>query len=204
MRRAMEKVSAIAARMLQFKLTHIELEDAIEGKEMEHVRYDGDCVGVNPDDADRAKICKEALSKFSKMSRAQATYRKDGTGLQATGKITWTSSAAAPVFKTTSLGVHVMCQAAEAPVENSMPWQSPAIIAAPRAPLFSATEHVRLFHALLDDRMTNARRLLSRPRNRDDLDREPVCPWDTYISPLFNDHNFKPSANTVLCDGITF
>jgi hypothetical protein len=51
--------------------------------------------------------------------------------------------------------------------------------------------------------MTNARRLLSRPRDKDDLDREFVCPWDAYIAPLFNDDGFIPHANDTLCHGIT-
>jgi hypothetical protein len=51
--------------------------------------------------------------------------------------------------------------------------------------------------------MTNARRLLSRPRDKDDLDREFFCPWNTYIASLFNENDFSPHANDSLCHGIT-
>jgi hypothetical protein len=74
---------------------------------------------------------------------------------------------------------------------------------ASRAPAFTASEHARILHVLIDARMTSARRLLSRPRERDELDREPINPWDDHICPLFNDRSFAPACNELLCDGIT-
>jgi hypothetical protein len=51
--------------------------------------------------------------------------------------------------------------------------------------------------------MTSARQLLSRPRDRDELDREPVSPWDVYVAPLFNDSRHAPVACEASRDGIT-
>jgi hypothetical protein len=45
-----------------------------------------------------------------------------------------------------------------------------------RAPPFSASAHARLMQALIDPRMTTARIMLTRPRDRDELDREPISP----------------------------
>jgi hypothetical protein len=72
-----------------------------------------------------------------------------------------------------------------------------------RAPAFTASEHARILHALIDASMTSARRLLSRPRDRDELDNEPVNPWDDHICPVFNDRSFAPACNELLCDDIT-
>jgi hypothetical protein len=58
-------------------------------------------------------------------------------------------------------------------------------------------------NVLLDALTTSARRLLSRPRDREELHREPVNPWDDHIAPLFNDSNFAPVTCDTVCDGIT-
>jgi hypothetical protein len=89
-------------------------------------------------------------------------------------------------------GVYVSQHATDTPTETA------EAATGSRFPVFSASDHVRLLHVLIDARMTNARRSLSRPRDRDELDREPQCPWDTHNAPLFNNKYFAPQANTVL------
>jgi hypothetical protein len=60
-------------------------------------------------------------------------------------------------------------------------------------PSFSVSEHARILHVIIDARMKSARRLLSRPRDRDEFDREPSNPCNVHISPLFNDSSFSIS-----------
>jgi hypothetical protein len=70
-------------------------------------------------------------------------------------------------------------------------------------PSFSASEHSRLLHVIIDARMKSARRLLLRPRDRDELDREPSDLGNVHISPLFNDLSFSILFFDNLSDGIT-
>lgn len=72
-----------------------------------------------------------------------------------------------------------------------------------RAPPFLANEYVRLFHVLLDGSMNSARRLLTGPRDRDDLDREHIYPWEDMICDLFCDPEFKPEPCKDFFNGIT-
>jgi hypothetical protein len=51
--------------------------------------------------------------------------------------------------------------------------------------------------------MTNSRRILSRPRGKDDLDLEFLSPGTHIFAPLFNDDGFVPHENDTLCHGIT-
>jgi hypothetical protein len=68
---------------------------------------------------------------------------------------------------------------------------------------FGVGELARLFHTMADARMVAGRRLLCEPRDREDPDGAPVCPWEYLIAPLFNDTTFTPAPATYLCNGIT-
>jgi hypothetical protein len=200
------KVSAIAARCLQFDIRYEELLDATAAKE-DAASLDAALAGQDREniladirDADeseraRANRCNGALQKLRQIRKASATMKKIGPGSSA--QVVWATSAAAPRFQSTPLGVYVAQHATDAPTATA------AAATGSRLPAFSASEHARLLHVLIDARMTTARRSLSRPRDRDELDREPQCPWDAHIAPLFNDEHFAPHTNTVLCDGIT-
>jgi hypothetical protein len=72
-----------------------------------------------------------------------------------------------------------------------------------RRPTFGVSELGRLLHTMADARMGVARRLLCEPRDREDLDGPPVCPWDDHISQLFNDTKFTPAPTINTCNGIT-
>jgi hypothetical protein len=72
-----------------------------------------------------------------------------------------------------------------------------------REPPFTASEYARLMHCLADPRMMHARALIATPRDRDELDREPICPWTQHIAPLFNSERFTPPKVTTYVDGIT-
>jgi hypothetical protein len=50
-------------------------------------------------------------------------------------------------------------------------------LGAVRERAFTASDHAWLMHVLCDARMTRARQLVMRPRDKDDLDRATVCPW---------------------------
>jgi hypothetical protein len=67
-------------------------------------------------------------------------------------------------------------------------------------PIFES-EFCRLFHALIDGRMTTAQIMLTESRDREELDREPLDPWKL-IAELFNSESFKPDALNELCDVI--
>jgi hypothetical protein len=41
-----------------------------------------------------------------------------------------------------------------------------------------------------------------RPRDKDNLDRAPVCPWKDHVALLYNDINFQPDATEKFVDGI--
>jgi hypothetical protein len=58
-----------------------------------------------------------------------------------------------------------------------------------------------MFHALIDGRMATARRLLTERRDRDELDRELLDPWEL-IDELFNSDDFIPDAMDELLDGM--
>jgi hypothetical protein len=65
--------------------------------------------------------------------------------------------------------------------------------ASARSPPVTASDFCRLFHALIDGRMATARRPLTEPRDRDELDREPLDPWEL-IAEVVNSEDFKPDA----------
>jgi hypothetical protein len=65
-----------------------------------------------------------------------------------------------------------------------------------RGPTFMASCLARLLHVMADSRTLSGRNLLAIPRDRYQLDREPVCPWADHFSPLFNDPTFRPAKAT--------
>jgi hypothetical protein len=50
--------------------------------------------------------------------------------------------------------------------------------------------------------MGMVRHILCEPREREDLDGPPVCPWDDHISQLFNDKTFTPAPISHVCNSI--
>jgi hypothetical protein len=51
--------------------------------------------------------------------------------------------------------------------------------------VFTACDYKLLMHVLCDARMTSARQLIMRPKDKDDLDRAPVCIWSDHVAPLY-------------------
>jgi hypothetical protein len=64
-------------------------------------------------------------------------------------------------------------------------------------------EEARLIYVLIDAKMASARRMLSRSKDHDKLDRQPAYPCDAHLVLLFNDESFKPQTNLLLSNGIT-
>jgi hypothetical protein len=71
-----------------------------------------------------------------------------------------------------------------------------------RGPTFTASRLARLLHVTADGRTLAGRNLLSIPRDRDQLDCEPVCPWADHFSPLYNDPTFRPAKATLYVNGV--
>jgi hypothetical protein len=74
--------------------------------------------------------------------------------------------------------------------------------AAGRGPTFTASCLAHLLHVMADGRTLAVRNLLAIPRDRDQPNREPVCPWVDHFSPLFNDCTFRPAKATQCVNGI--
>jgi hypothetical protein len=49
----------------------------------------------------------------------------------------------------------------------------------------------------------HARALIATPRDKDELDHEPICTWTQHIAPLFNNEMFTQPKVTTYVDGIT-
>jgi hypothetical protein len=73
--------------------------------------------------------------------------------------------------------------------------------ASARSPPFTASDFCWLFHAFINGRMATARPLLAEPRDRDELDTEPLDPWEL-IAELFNSEDFKPDAIDEFYNGV--
>jgi hypothetical protein len=71
-----------------------------------------------------------------------------------------------------------------------------------RGPTFTASCLARLLHVMADGRTLAGRNLFAIPRDRDMLDREPVCPWADHFSPLFNGPTFRPAKATQCVNGV--
>jgi hypothetical protein len=160
---------------------------------------------LDMDDVGRAHYAgqKLVIARMSKLARVSASVKKDP--VNGGSAVAWGRSAAAPRLTTLEDGSVVVHEGGVADSANSAAPNDgiDSAAGATRAPAFTASEHARILHVLIDDRMTSARRLLSRPRDRDELDRELINTWDDHICPLFNDRSFAPACNELLCDGIT-
>jgi hypothetical protein len=55
---------------------------------------------------------------------------------------------------------------------------------------------------MADGRTLAGRNLLAIPRDRDQVDLEPVCPWADHFSKLFNDRTIRPAKATKYVNGI--
>jgi hypothetical protein len=55
---------------------------------------------------------------------------------------------------------------------------------------------------MADGRTLAERNLLAIPLDRDQFDREPVCPWADQFSKLFNDPTFRPAKATQYVHGV--
>jgi hypothetical protein len=123
-------------------------------------------------------------------------------------RVQWPSSSTSPIFyeeagftcvrprATATSGVGAGIGGAAAAGASSQTGGASA-----RSPPFTASDFCRLFHALIDGRMATARRLLTEPRDRDELDREPLDPWEL-IAEVFNSEDFKPDAIDELYNGV--
>lgn len=67
---------------------------------------------------------------------------------------------------------------------------------------FTVGEYARLCHAILDEEMERARRILTQVLDREELEADKVCEWNDYISKRFNEIDFKPEARSRLCNVI--
>jgi hypothetical protein len=145
------KVSAIAARMVQFYVTYQELEDASDAREEAATLVGDDSeeliaqLGgvVDDDELGRRKRCKDALEKLSQLPKVRATIYKIGAGPGARAEVVWANSAAAPHFHSTISGLRVLhCDVTVTTART-------AGIARLRSPMFSAFEHARLFSCFI-------------------------------------------------------
>jgi hypothetical protein len=193
------KLIAVATRMLQYGFSVTQLSDALTAKELMEDEADTEIVAdMSDDDRERYTRQKRLLSRLSKLPRVSASYRKQRNGAC---EVIWGKGTGAPQLTQVVNGSTIQTVVARAREHDD--GDENCATGGTRAPAFSASEYARLLHVLVDARMTIARRLLSRPRDRDELDREPVNPWDDHIAPLFNDSNFAPVACDTVCDGIT-
>jgi hypothetical protein len=117
------------------------------------------------------------MSRLKSLPKVSATFTQ--ASRDSTADVSWTAGSI-PQFVSSSDGVKVL---RERPIDVSLraaaAWgEKFAATATSRALPFSASEHARLMNVLIYPRMTTARRMLTRPRYRDELDREPISPWD--------------------------
>jgi hypothetical protein len=192
------KTTAVATRMPQYGFSVTDLRDAIEAKELIDDGGEVDLLAdMTDEDLERCNRQKCLLARLSDLPRISASYRKASSGAC---EVLWGKGAGAPRLTQVVNGSKVLTMVSRYDEDADADGDD---VRGTRSPIFSASEYARLLHVLVDARMTSARRLLSRPRDRDELDREPVNPWDVHMAPLFNDSRFAPVACKALCDGIT-
>lgn len=68
---------------------------------------------------------------------------------------------------------------------------------------FEASEFSRILRILLDDRIENAREMLSCPLNRKKLGITILDPWDIYNVKLFNDIKYRSAPVDGLAGAVT-
>jgi hypothetical protein len=139
------------------------------------------------------------LARIPKEARCKAKITDEG-GVKG---LSWVADggalSGAPIVSD-AYGSRVVVRWSASAAGRSVPGLGSAVGSA-RRPTFGVSELGRLLHA--DARMGVARRLLCEPRDREDLDGVPICPWDDHISQLFNETNFTPAPINHLCNGIT-
>jgi hypothetical protein len=123
-------------------------------------------------------------------------------------RVQWPSSSTSPIFYEETGCIYVRPRAKSTSGGGAGIVGAAAAGASPqtggasaRSPPFTASDFCRLFHAFIDGRIATARRLLTEPRDRDELDREPLEPWGL-IAELFNSEDFKPDAIDELYNGV--
>jgi hypothetical protein len=176
-----------------------ELQDALLAREEQDLAED--MPNLEAQAADRVAHQRVAIFRLQYLPNVSATFTR--ASRDSTADVSWTA-VSIPQFVNSSDGVKVL---RERPIDFSLRaaaarGETFAATATSRAPPFSASEHARLMHVLIDPRMTTARQMLTRPRNMDELDREPISPWDHHILPLFNYPTFVPEPISDLCHGI--
>ena len=121
---------------------------------------------MSDDDLERYTRQKRLLARLAKLPRVSSSYRKQQNGAC---EVIWGKGAGAPHLTQVVNGSSVQIIVARA---QELDFGEGSYAAGgTRAPSFSASECARLLHVLVDARMASARRLLSRPRDRDELDR---------------------------------
>jgi hypothetical protein len=71
-----------------------------------------------------------------------------------------------------------------------------------REHVFTACDYARFMHVLCHALFTRDRQLIMRPKDKDYLDRAPVCPWQNHVARLYKDITFQPEAIGKFVDGI--
>jgi hypothetical protein len=189
------KIDAVAARMRQHSILLRCLEDAEIARDMLAAAmandYGDDIVVESP-----TQMQTDALAKLQTLPKVFARAEKSPTPGDCDLLLVWWKGDI-PVMSADGTDV-MACDSGGSSREEMMS----VGVGAVRERAFTASDHARLMHVLCDARMTRARQLIMRPRDKDDLDRAPVCPWSDHVAPFFNDINFRPVAIEKFVDGI--
>jgi hypothetical protein len=189
------KIDAVAARMQQHRISLCCLEDAEIAREMLAAAkandYGDDVTFESP-----SQTQTDALARLKTLPKVYARAEKSPTSGDSNLCLVWWKGDI-PIISAD--GSDVMACASRGSSGEAKVSGGAGVV---RERAFTACDYARLMHVLCDARMTRARQLIMRPKDKDDLDRAPVCPWSDHVAPLYNDINFQPEAIDKFVDGI--
>jgi hypothetical protein len=119
---------------------------------------------------------------------------------QDTKAYTWARGMSAPVLESVALDGNV--NVTRFAPSTTTPTCSGSGDATGCGSTFTTSRLARLLYVTADGRTLAGWNLLAIPRDRDQLDREPVCPWADHFSPLHNDPTFRPAKATQHVNGV--
>jgi hypothetical protein len=204
-----KKKEVVSMRLLKFGFTATDLEEAymaFEGAKDDSPAVDNvPAAALTDDQLERQRVSDELDTRYK--HKLGDFRRRIPSTLNAMGRMsvdkkayTWAPGRSLPVLElVVPDGKIYMTRSA---LSTSTPTGSGSGDATGRGPTSTASCLASLIHVMADGRTLAWRNLLAIPRDRDQLNREPVCPWADHFSPLFNNPTFRPAKATQCVNGI--